>query len=176
MDPNELSIYLELQQTLHDIRHKPLDDLFALALDIMPCDDLFLDFINSLDEKHKTLALKASLLVYFASKCKIVPRIFQLEANNALEDGRDVLIDSGTGSGKTLCQIIPNLMHPTTMSISISPLKRLQILQVAELQSWGINAISINEDTPNIKQLWNHIRDGYFQHLIVRPGLSRGHW
>jgi hypothetical protein len=27
--------------------------------------------------------------------------------------------------------------------------------QVAEFQRWGINAISINEDTPNETELWN---------------------
>ncbi|KAJ7807929.1 hypothetical protein B0H14DRAFT_2380957, partial [Mycena olivaceomarginata] len=47
-----------------------------------------------------------------------------LETMNALEDGRDVLVDSG-------CMIIPNLMHPHTASITISPLKRLQIMQVS---------------------------------------------
>ncbi|KAJ6585346.1 hypothetical protein B0H19DRAFT_908943, partial [Mycena capillaripes] len=69
--------------------------------------------------------LKASLLVYYTSKCTVVPRQYQLEANNALEDGLDILVDSGTGSGKKLCLIIPNLMHPNTTSITIFPLKRL---------------------------------------------------
>ncbi|KAJ7897931.1 hypothetical protein B0H14DRAFT_2220645, partial [Mycena olivaceomarginata] len=55
----------------------------------------------------------------------LLPRQYQLEANNALEDGRDILVDSGTGSGKTLCLIISNLMHPNTTSMTISPLKRL---------------------------------------------------
>ncbi|KAJ7888771.1 P-loop containing nucleoside triphosphate hydrolase protein [Mycena leptocephala] len=62
--------------------------------------------------------------------------------------------------------------------MTISPLKRLQILQVSELQRWGINAICINEDTPSDNELWNKIRDGYFQHLIVQPEqlrLFRGH-
>ncbi|KAJ7222387.1 P-loop containing nucleoside triphosphate hydrolase protein [Mycena pura] len=175
MERYDPSIYLQLQEVLHDIRQKSLHELSSLANDLLPPDHSFSALINSLDPTHRTLALKASLLVYFASKCKIVPRQYQLEANNALEDGRDVLIDSGTGSGKTLCQIIPNLMHPTTMSITISPLKSPEtttnssIFQVAELQRWGINAISINEDTPNDVPLWNHIRDGYFQHLIVQP-------
>jgi ATP-dependent helicase YprA (DUF1998 family) len=130
MDPNQHSILLELQQILHEIRQKSLPELEALAADLLPADKVPTAYLDSLDDTHKTLSLKASLLVYFSSKCKVVPRQFQLEANNALEDGRDVLIDSGTGSGKTLCQIIPNLMHPHTTSITISPLKRLQLLQV----------------------------------------------
>ncbi|KAF7371288.1 II DNA helicase [Mycena sanguinolenta] len=141
------SVYRELQQILHDIRQKTLPDLHALALDILPSDAYPSQFFDSLDDTHRTISLRALLLVYFASKCTIIPRQYQLETTNALEDGRDILVDSGTGSGKTLCMIIPNLMHPHTTSITISPLKRLQILQVSELQKWGINAISINEDT-----------------------------
>ncbi|KAJ7436728.1 hypothetical protein FB451DRAFT_969590, partial [Mycena latifolia] len=126
-------------------------------------------YINSLDESHKTISLRASLLVYFASKCRIVPRQYQLEANNGLEDGLEVAVDSGTGSGKTLCLIIPNLLQPDTTSITVSPLKRLQILQALEFERWGIRTLRINEDTPSNKDLWTKIGDGYFQHLIVQP-------
>ncbi|KAF7337279.1 P-loop containing nucleoside triphosphate hydrolase protein [Mycena sanguinolenta] len=53
--------------------------------------------------------------------------------------------------------------------MTISPLKRLQILQAAEFETWGIRTMSINEDTPNDKALWEKIKTGYFQHLIVQP-------
>ena len=56
-----------------------------------------------------------------------VPRQFQLEAILATLNGRDSIITAGTGCGKTLCLIIPNLLRPDTI---ISPLKRLQITQV----------------------------------------------
>ena len=131
MEPYDISIYQQLQEVLLDIRQKSLPDLLALALDILPSDRYPGQFIDSLDNTHKTISLREALLVYFASKCKIVPRQYQLEATNALEDGRDILVDAGTGYGKTLCHIIPNLMHPNTMSITISPLKRLQMLQVS---------------------------------------------
>ncbi|KAJ7845951.1 hypothetical protein B0H14DRAFT_2584413 [Mycena olivaceomarginata] len=107
MDPYDISIYRELQEVLHDIRQKSLPDLHALAVDLLPPERYPSQFIDSLDDTHKVISLKASLLVYFASKCTIVPRQYQLEANNALEDGRDILVDSGTGSGKNLFQIIP---------------------------------------------------------------------
>ncbi|KAK7016068.1 II DNA helicase [Favolaschia claudopus] len=179
MEPHDPSIYVELQKTLQEFRQMPLDELTTVALDILPLDRSLLSFFDTLDIEHRTLALRACLLVYFASKCTIVPKQFQLEANNALEDRRDVLIDSGTGSGKTLCQIIPNLMHPMTMSVTISPLKRLQILQVAELQRWGINAISINEDTPNNPELWNVTRlvnDQTFAKKIARVHIDEAHF
>ena len=130
MDSQEASIDSDLQDILQEIREKPLLQLQALAAEFLPDDQLPTEYINSLDEKHKTIALRACLLVYFTSKCKIIPRQYQLQATNALEDGLEVIVDSGTGSGKTLCQIIPNLLHPNTISITVSPLKRLQILQV----------------------------------------------
>ncbi|KAG1828315.1 hypothetical protein F4604DRAFT_1640580 [Suillus subluteus] len=79
----------------------------------------------------------------------IVPRVFQLEAILATLNGRDSIITAGTGCGKTLCLIIPNLLRPDTISVTISPLKRLQITQVNACMKYGISTISINEDTPN---------------------------
>jgi hypothetical protein len=184
MDPHDHSIYQELRQALQDIRQKPLPALQALALDILPSDSYPSQFIDSLDDTHKTISLRACLLVFYASKRTIIPRQYQLETMNALEDGRDILVDSGTGSGKTLCMIIPNLMHPHTTSITISPLKRLQITQVSrctlstiratyffevtEFQKWGINAISINEDTPNTPELWNVSYRFICSHLMLK--------
>ncbi|KAJ6525804.1 P-loop containing nucleoside triphosphate hydrolase protein [Mycena vulgaris] len=172
MDPQEESLDLELQEILQDIREKPLSELEDLASEFLSPDVLPTAYINSLDGKHKTIALRACLLVYFTSKCRIVPRQYQLEANNGLEDRLKVIVDSGTGSGKTLCQIIPNLLHPKTTSMTVSPLKRLQILQAnpaLEFERWGIRTVCINEDTPNDQELWTKISAGYFQHLIVQP-------
>ncbi|KAJ7200446.1 P-loop containing nucleoside triphosphate hydrolase protein [Mycena rebaudengoi] len=59
--------------------------------------------------------------------------------------------------------------------MTVSPLKRLQILQAAEFERWGIRTICINEDTPSDTNLWDKIRDGYFQHLIVQPEQLRTH-
>ncbi|KAJ7129050.1 hypothetical protein C8R46DRAFT_1331015, partial [Mycena filopes] len=123
---------------------------------------------------HKIHSLRACLLVYYASRGKIIPRQYQLEANNALEDRRDTR-RLGVGSGKTLCQIIPNPMHPCTTSMSIFPLERLQMLQAAEFHRWGIDAVCINEDTPNYKDLWERIEKGQFQHLIVQPQQQRSY-
>ncbi|KAJ7233634.1 P-loop containing nucleoside triphosphate hydrolase protein, partial [Mycena rebaudengoi] len=106
---------------------------------------------------------------------RIVPRQYQLEALNAVAHRQHCVVDSGTGSGKTLCQILLNLLYPDTTSMTVSPLKRLQILQAAEFERWGIRTIYINEDTPSDTNLWDKIRDGYFQHLIVQPEQLRTH-
>ncbi|KAJ7251796.1 P-loop containing nucleoside triphosphate hydrolase protein [Mycena haematopus] len=171
MDLTYTSLEEDNQQILQNIRSKTLSELETLADELLSTASIPDAYISSLNDQRKSTALKACLLVFFSSKRRIVPRQFQLEACIAMEDGRDVLVDSGTGSGKTLCQIIPNLLHPDSTSMTISPLKRLQILQAAEFETWGIRTMSINEDTPNDKALWEvgKIKTGYFQHLIVQP-------
>ena len=60
----------------------------------------------------------------------LIPHDFQLEAALKSLHGCDSVVIAGTGQGKTLCIVIPLLLHPSTMSIMISPLKRLQMMQV----------------------------------------------
>ena len=68
--------------------------------------------------------------------------------------GQDSLTDVGTGNGKTLCMIIPCLLSPKTISVVISPLKRLQAVQVLEFERYHVKTMAINEDTPNDPELW----------------------
>ncbi|KAJ7691499.1 hypothetical protein B0H14DRAFT_2185543, partial [Mycena olivaceomarginata] len=76
-------------------------------------------YIDSLND-YKTIAFRASILVYIASNRQMVPRQYQLESTNATAHGLDCVIDSGTDSGKTLCQIILKLLYPDSTSITIS--------------------------------------------------------
>ncbi|KAJ7199759.1 P-loop containing nucleoside triphosphate hydrolase protein [Mycena pura] len=159
-----------LSQWLEFARQLSLPDLEAFARANIPANlPLPATYLNSLDNDYKTIALRACILVFIASNKRMIPRQYQLEASNATAHGLDCTIDSGTGSGKTLCQIILNLLYPNTTSITISPLKRLQILQAAEFERWGIKVACINEDTPSDRELWDCIRDGFYQHLIVQP-------
>ncbi|KAJ6538674.1 hypothetical protein DFH09DRAFT_867322, partial [Mycena vulgaris] len=89
---------------------------------LLPADKVPTAYIDSLDDRHECMSLKSSVSVYFASKGVIVPCQYQLEANNVLVDGLEIVVSSGTGSGKTLCKIIPNLLYPRTTSVTISPL------------------------------------------------------
>ena len=89
-----------------------------------------LEYLQTLPHHDKIDALWACLIVYQLMLCTIVPRVFQLQASLAMLNGRDTIITAGTGSGKTLCQLIPMLLRPKTHSITISPLKRLQVTQV----------------------------------------------
>jgi Rad3-related DNA helicase len=48
----------------------------------------------------------------------------------ALKKGKDVVVQAGTGYGKTPAMILPILLTPGKIVIIISPLKLLQVLQV----------------------------------------------
>ncbi|KIK78701.1 hypothetical protein PAXRUDRAFT_126893, partial [Paxillus rubicundulus Ve08.2h10] len=50
----------------------------------------------------------------------VVPRVFQLQASLAMLQQRDSIIMAGTGSGKTLCLLIPMLLRPGSISITIN--------------------------------------------------------
>jgi superfamily II DNA helicase RecQ len=97
-----------------------------------------LDFMAKLDDSKRDTVYKCCLLLSTVTKGKKVPREFQLEATLALLAGQDSLIHAATGSGKTLCMILPALLDTTAVSLVVSPLKRLQVLQV----SW-VNGIVV---------------------------------
>ncbi|SJL07927.1 uncharacterized protein ARMOST_11285 [Armillaria ostoyae] len=154
--------------------HVPDQDLLGVAeFFLTDADGLLCSlpdvFWTSLTPTQHCIALRASLLSYLVSNGRIIPRQFQLEATIAMMELRDSLIDVGTGYGKTLCMVLPQLLDPEGISINISPLKRLQTVQAADFLTWGIRALCINEDTPDDSKLWNSIRNGDFKFLIVSP-------
>ncbi|KIK97008.1 hypothetical protein PAXRUDRAFT_95298, partial [Paxillus rubicundulus Ve08.2h10] len=61
--------------------------------------------------------------IYILTLLKVVPCIFQLQASLSILNGCDTIITAGTGSGKTLCLLIPMLLQPGSMSITILLLK-----------------------------------------------------
>ena len=112
-------------------------------------------FWKSYSDEKLAIGLRACLAMWAASGKKLVPNEFQLNATIALMSGQDSLVDVGTGSGKTLCMILPCLLDsPGAISIVISPLKRLQVVQVLDFERYGIKTVGINEDTPNDTELW----------------------
>ena len=111
-------------------------------------------FWGSYNAVEVTTGLRACLLLWAATSGRLVPREFQLQATISLMFGTDCLVDVGTGYGKTICMILPCLLDPVSISMVVSPLKRLQILQVREFERYGIKTVAINEDTPSDLELW----------------------
>jgi superfamily II DNA helicase RecQ len=139
---------------LESIRSLTGDLLYSRFQEICSSKRPGSDFMAKLSNSERDIVYKSTLLLSTVTKGGKIPREFQLDALLALLAGRDCLIDAGTGSGKTLCMVLPALLDPTSVSIVISPLKRLQALQVAEFQSYGLTAACINEDTPNSEEFW----------------------
>jgi superfamily II DNA helicase RecQ len=59
------------------------------------------------------------------------PFFWQLEIAEAVLRGEDVIVDVGTGSGKTLCFALPLLKDDTDIVLIVSPLTALMIDQVS---------------------------------------------
>ncbi|KAJ8522820.1 hypothetical protein ONZ45_g629 [Pleurotus djamor] len=128
------------------------------------------DFLATLKLDELVMAQRLCLLLMATTQGTRCPRDFQLRSAIAALTQHDCLVDAGTGSGKTLCMILPLLMDPSGITIMVTPLKRLQAAQVAEFACYGIETIPINEDTPkHDKDLWERISDGSILHLLVQP-------
>ena len=124
--------------TLCAIRTLSDEDIFHFTHLIIPEERLpSIQFMESLSKTSKNdsdsesvTVLRACLLVYTVTRGHIVPRDLQLEAALASISGRDSVVIVGIGWGKTLCMVILLLLRPNAISVTISPLKRLQIMQV----------------------------------------------
>ena len=111
------------------LQNATLETLENLTAEL--ADERFLfDYIQTLNAEDKIDSLRACIIIHNITSGKIVPCPFQLQASLALLHGSDVLITAGTGSSKTLCLLLPMLLRPWLMSITISLLKCLQATQV----------------------------------------------
>jgi ATP-dependent helicase YprA (DUF1998 family) len=76
-------------------------------------------------------------LALLSDKCfeKLGKRPFrwQLECALAILCGKDVVLDVGTGSGKTLCFSLPLVLSDKDIALSVSPLTALMVDQVNQL-------------------------------------------
>ncbi|KAF9069374.1 hypothetical protein BDP27DRAFT_1363368 [Rhodocollybia butyracea] len=186
---DELPRPLELSQALDELREDNWAQLGVkyAAIEISQHVKIPLHFILSLapndggnePTNDQTLAVRLSLLAFYATRGHEIPNIFQLQAALA-SITRNSLIVAGTGFGKTHIMALLMLLEKSdskNVFITVSPLKRLQVTQVASfLLKYGIHTVSINHDTPKGIDYWReNIHDGWkgqsqqgtAQHLIV---------
>jgi ATP-dependent helicase YprA (DUF1998 family) len=148
------------------IRDIPSKDLYFLVERSPPATrNLSTTFLASLTPGHRVLALRLCLIANTIFP-NISPRDFQIQAAIAVLEKQDSIVHAGTGYGKTLTIILPHLLRPKLVSILVTPLKRLQALQVEEFNKWGIYAVGINEDTPRDDELWQ-VRHCVL-HILIR--------
>jgi len=123
----------ELRDQMQEVYDMPSADLLAHAEAIIQDNlDPLRSFLISLlpNGNEIALVLRAILLLYTVTASAKVPRQMQLESLLLVMANLDSLVNTGTGSGKTICMVLPVLLDPTSIALVISPLKRLQINQV----------------------------------------------
>ena len=104
-------------------------------------------FWDSYSAEQQIIGLRACLVLLAATSGCLAPREFQLQATIALMLGQDCLVDVGTGYGETLCMILPCLLSHKRISIIVSPLKRLQVVQVLEFERYGIKTLQVTQNS-----------------------------
>jgi len=148
--PQELT-----RQVLEAVRSAPLEALKDIVRTTITLEQRPpAEFLCRISESQQLDVLRGCLLVHILSHGTKVPRAFQLEAILGPLDGRDVVVSSATGSGKTLIMILLLLLRPVEHAILIVPLKRLQQAQLDAFTVFGIRSVIVNEDTPDDPELW----------------------
>ncbi|KAK6985173.1 Werner syndrome ATP-dependent helicase [Favolaschia claudopus] len=106
-------------------------------------------FMATLTPAERLIALEAFLCLDIASKGKMAPRELQIRSAIAARQGKDLIVRSGTGTGKTLAMILPVLMLPKgSVVITVAPLRLIQDNHVSEFSKYGITSVAINSYTP----------------------------
>ena len=116
-------------QLLEAVRSMPLETLTDIVCTtIKPEHHLPAEFLHHISKSQWLDVLRGCILVLTLSHGTKVPHEFQLEAILGPLDGRDTVVSSATGSGKTMIMLL--LLCPMEHAILIVPLKRLQQAQV----------------------------------------------
>jgi ATP-dependent helicase YprA (DUF1998 family) len=122
-----------LEEHLDQLRLSSAEDIELLLQNTINSERLPLVYWNALSNEDRITASRACLLAYAVTGGTQVPRELQLRACLATYHAHDSLIDTGTGSGKTLPIALNLLLDDPRLkkiSLTISPLKRLQVTQV----------------------------------------------
>ncbi|KAI0337895.1 P-loop containing nucleoside triphosphate hydrolase protein, partial [Trametopsis cervina] len=92
----------------------------------------------------------------------------QVLFGQAILRGEDVVLEMGTGLGKTLAFWLPMLFRPRGIQIIVTALNLLGDQNVDQLHRAGIKAISINSKSATA-QNFRDIEDGLYRAIIVSP-------
>ena len=68
---------------------------------------------------------------------------FQTDCIAAVTQGKDVIVVQPTGSGKSMCFVLPALLFKGKISLVIEPVVAVIVNQVDALQKKGINALAL---------------------------------
>ncbi|TFK18136.1 hypothetical protein FA15DRAFT_557622, partial [Coprinopsis marcescibilis] len=89
-------------------------------------------------------ATRARIQQVFEARFEKLPYDWQMDVTEALLVGLDSVVIAGTGCGKTMPFMMPLLNDSSKKAVIISPLKVLQLDQVARFRAMGITAAAVN--------------------------------
>jgi len=131
----------ELRDRMQEVYDMPLAsaDLLAHAEASYKIISICYNFLISFPPNGNEIALvlRAILLLYTVTASAKVLRRMQLESLLPVMANLNSLVNAGTGSGKDICMVLPVLLDPTSITLVISPLKRLQMNQVCPFPSFS---------------------------------------
>jgi len=161
----------DLRHLLLGLPDTNIDDLISqLDSNILPSNA----FLNSLSPGRTSTAKRACLIAFTLAR-QVILKEWQLEGTLDILAGRDTILNARTGAGKTMLIILPMLLRPGSISITVSPLKRLMASQAEELGRYGVRAAIVNEDTSHDPKLFDAILDGYYDHVHISPEQLERH-
>ncbi|KAJ3550829.1 hypothetical protein NMY22_g203 [Coprinellus aureogranulatus] len=135
-------------EALRIVRDAPSERIELLAIQL-PAEKMPNDYLEKLEERERVFSLRVCILVWIASEETIIPKPGQLELVLCFLYDRNSILVAGTCFGKTLTIIIAILLEDPadgTVTLVISPLKRLQKTQRDAMAKFGIPTLAINED------------------------------
>src|SRR6266545_3032545 len=118
-----------------DVCNCSAEDISHLVTAVIPQDHLPLQYLESLSTDNRTVCYRAAMICRVVTGSSIVPREMQFRAVLVYFKKKDCLIAAGTGSGKTLPIALCILLDDPAanlLTITVSPLKRLQVSQEAD--------------------------------------------
>ncbi|KAJ7195842.1 P-loop containing nucleoside triphosphate hydrolase protein [Mycena pura] len=102
------------------------------------------------------------------------PKPFQMAFFSNAMEGHDIILDVGTGSGKSMCYDLPVMPHKEDIVLVVSPLTALMLEQAATapLTSIAICQETILAQPEGRDVLYKRVTEGTAQRIFVSPEVA----
>ncbi|KAL4253432.1 P-loop containing nucleoside triphosphate hydrolase, partial [Pleurotus pulmonarius] len=97
---------------------------------------------------------------------------WQIGAAAAILCGEDVVLDVGTGCGKSLCFSMPLVLHESDIALRITPLTALMIDQADSSQLHNIALCGETMGKQGAEEIYKHILSDKCREVYVSPEMA----